>query len=1007
MSKDDFISIFQIPSQDGGETAGVFVSLIDASGSMRPFWESLATLFNEYTPKENSHLITFSGTAKKCSTTRLSTKLSDHGGGLTNIPAAFEELDKIIASVNEETPITVLFVSDGQDNNLKTLPERLNKLRGCQDRKITFLCLGIQSAFPTFLSMSLRELYHSTRSSIPALFLIEYYTTAALKNKFEAMKEYFQLRKKIKVSPSIKEFPWSFEESEELYEGTWVVITSKEFNGHTLTVGEKQYDLTKYPPTIDLVLDVFRAYVQEIQMISLTDKEFLIEQAGEALRIMQILIDYFIEHEGIDLKQEFKQIGTLDTNEINEEVDKLMKLNFNKRVEFNKLRHNQFRIKGYFENIELLANGLGVEQLNEWEAAKRIGIGTITGNYYQRSLNLYGLTVEKFKILRNEFLEIYQNNPINSNIPSDQEESIITLENQKDIFLDPEFSNGLRSCASQFDLVETFPVVGLALHIRRPSDMDKNPWVLEVKSIAKHNKQMDSFSLLKSDFRMSLSTGNNETEIINAVLPLFTLKDGDMQPLLSHGIFNLLMTFVVQRNVDTLDPFCYLSLLGNTWIYLLSHFPNSEYREDLFQRILETIQLIYGQNECSNSFKNTLVSLPEKTIFSDENDLSKIICYILLLFYSKSLDEEEIKNLLFLAMIRFFKLTRSNDSWQGLVTTSISLDSVIDEIKEKTKKEFSNFSTLGQLSSRYSEISTQTLSNSSNTIKDTPLTLKRAKFDSKNDKINLSTFISLFSIILNREPKEEELLQFLYLSSFKSSGNNFFTDLLHHKTPNDFVNEMQDCIIKNPDVMFSALNADTLQDLKQQFISKFQSDHVQILPLSAGKIIEFCKVKNISPKSLEYDASSNMVRNACMASSCPFFLNPDIDISKHLGTWQDKCPRAFHKLIKTNSHASPSVLLQKMEQGEGQCHPQVKKPVSEYYPSEESIAIDYITQVKLAYEKISEEGENQDDINAMSVYVPRKNQWLSGKERRQNRRARLGKPPKRSRGRGRGKRGRR
>ena len=607
MNESDFLSIVQVPSSNTGTASGVFVSLIDASGSMGGFWKYVAKLYNEYAPKENAHTVTFSGSPSICKSNMLSENIRKHGGGLTNIPAAFQQLDKILSSVSQETAVTVLFVSDGQDNNLKTLQQRLSNLKGHQGRRVTFLCLGIQSAFPTYLSMTLRELYHNTQSSIPALFLIEYFTEAALRNKFEAMKEFFLQRKKIEVSPPVKEFPWSFEPSDKLYEGTFVFISSNDFEGTELTLGGEKINLLEHPPTIDLVLDVFRSYVQEMQMLSLTKSDLLVEQAGEALRAMIELIDHFKETKGIDLLKEFKLIGTLETEEVQEEVEHLMKLDFEQRVEFNKLRHNQFRVKGYYDNIELLAKGLGVQQLSEWEAAKRIGIGTITGNYHQRALNLHGLTVDAFKILRNEFLETYQNSPL-SNTPSEQEESVVTLENQKDVLLDPGFDKGLSSCDSQFDLVETFPVVGLALQVKRPPGLDVDPWLIDVRSIAKHNKQMDSFSLLKSDFRMVLSTGSGETEVINAVLPLFTLKDGDMQPLLSHGIFNLLMTFVVQRNVDTLDPFAYLALLGNTWIHLLGT-PDSEYKAQMIQSIQETIQLVYGNNEESTKYKKILIDI--------------------------------------------------------------------------------------------------------------------------------------------------------------------------------------------------------------------------------------------------------------------------------------------------------------------------------------------------------------------------------------------------------------
>lgn len=37
--------------------------------------------------------------------------------------------------------------------------------------------------------------------------------------------------------------------------------------------------------------------------------------------------------------------------------------------------------------------GVGTAHLNQFDAAKRIGIGTITGKYHQKALALKGITV--------------------------------------------------------------------------------------------------------------------------------------------------------------------------------------------------------------------------------------------------------------------------------------------------------------------------------------------------------------------------------------------------------------------------------------------------------------------------------------------------------------------------------------------------------------------------------------------------------------------------------------
>jgi uncharacterized protein with von Willebrand factor type A (vWA) domain len=60
-------------------------------------------------------LITFSHVAKLEENTILSENLQKHGGGMTNIFAAFEKLEERLVSVSEDASITIVFISDGQD----------------------------------------------------------------------------------------------------------------------------------------------------------------------------------------------------------------------------------------------------------------------------------------------------------------------------------------------------------------------------------------------------------------------------------------------------------------------------------------------------------------------------------------------------------------------------------------------------------------------------------------------------------------------------------------------------------------------------------------------------------------------------------------------------------------------------------------------------------------------------------------------------------------------------
>lgn len=79
---------------------------------------------------------------------------------------------------------------------------------------------------------------------------------------------------------------------------------------------------------------------------------------------------------------------------IEEDFNKLFQSNMETRIALNKLRRNQFRIKATLEIIQKLASGLNICDMNEWDAAKLMNIGTITGKYQQRALKMKVITAD-------------------------------------------------------------------------------------------------------------------------------------------------------------------------------------------------------------------------------------------------------------------------------------------------------------------------------------------------------------------------------------------------------------------------------------------------------------------------------------------------------------------------------------------------------------------------------------------------------------------------------------
>jgi hypothetical protein len=119
------------------------------------------------------------------------------------------------------------------------------------------------------------------------------------------------------------------------------------------------------------------------------------------------------------------------------------------------------------------------------------------------------------------------------------------------VFQEADFLEGLEFCKSQYDLIETFPVVGNSLKIKRYDGSMINPWKIRLQSLAKTHKSIDSMYLARNSNKYELSIGEDQKEEINAVLPLFYKEDAEMSQLLNTRLFKLAVSFMVVQNIDT------------------------------------------------------------------------------------------------------------------------------------------------------------------------------------------------------------------------------------------------------------------------------------------------------------------------------------------------------------------------------------------------------------------------------------------------------------------------
>ena len=145
---------------------------------------------------------------------------------------------------------------------------------------LNFLCLGVESGFPTFLSMNLRDKYHTGDATIPAIFLIEYASEKAFFNKFESMKPYFQSAKPADIHPAVTHYPWE-EPTTQVNELVWVVTDSS-----MIEVNGKIFDLSKDTINLEGIIEVFKGWTQMLHLESLKSASKTKDRAIAALKMM-------------------------------------------------------------------------------------------------------------------------------------------------------------------------------------------------------------------------------------------------------------------------------------------------------------------------------------------------------------------------------------------------------------------------------------------------------------------------------------------------------------------------------------------------------------------------------------------------------------------------------------------------------------------------------------------------------------------------------------------------
>eukprot|EP01022_Parablepharisma_sp_SALTPOND_P010468 TRINITY_DN1431_c0_g1_i1.p1 TRINITY_DN1431_c0_g1~~TRINITY_DN1431_c0_g1_i1.p1 ORF type:complete len:981 (-),score=86.55 TRINITY_DN1431_c0_g1_i1:10863-13805(-) len=573
--------------------------------------------------------------------------------------------------------------------------------------------------------------------------------------------------------------------------------------------------------------------------------------------------------------------------------------------------------------------------------------------YQQKALSLKEFTVEMYQNIRDDFIKMLKKMEITRD--TDQEPSIITHQTQKDVFLESDLDKGLELCESQFDLAETLPLIGLAVQLKRYSGSFQDPWLIGVRSINSKNVVIDSISLYQSKFKLGLNE-EKDKEYYNGLLPLFGPKEEDLCPIAQHPLYHVLVNFVTTQNLDVLHDYSYLALLANSALYLLLQ-PLNEWREILFKRVLMSILMIYGKNKDFNNYSLLLRESPEIAVNCDTvslcSDLSKPFVHLLCMQHLGKIVKEEIYVALQHFYIFFFgKLVASKKHLDSLKVVG---DQIIQKVKENIFNDFEKYRKLKDL---WTDVNVR-LKHISNEITFCPVVINLAKLEKNDEKVSIKTLNAIYEYFIGKVPSDDDYLFWLYCA-------------IHHKGKRVTACERETEKIRH--YFFDLLKKDLMRpsvsavysQLKDAFVRKFKEEHMYLIPMSFGELNEYCNKTGADITKYEYVKGNNLINNACMCKKCPFYLQIQDDLQKHLSTWSEKCPKAFHKTVKRNLGNSPEAVLDKVLSGElAREKPKKKWTLADFNSTKEE-AITYIALLQKAYRKIEEEeAKYSDELKAL------------------------------------------
>lgn len=862
------------------------VGILDSSGSMSSHWKFVAEHYNALMDEvDQTKAITFcfDNKVRPVPNNKLSERIQDYGGGMTNILLAFEEFERQLERIPIEDEVKVIFLSDGQDTCNSNLQEKLKGLKGANNRKITFMCLGVQSGFPTVISMHLRELYHRGDATCPSIFLIEYSSDKAFFNKFQSIRPFIKTKAEIKVDPEQFLFPWEAV-APTIPEGRWIMSEDKTI---TLNDGAAKIEYDDKNFSIDAVIDIFRSWTQKLQLDSINKKitpEKTKEYAESTYNLMMDIVEDIRKARGLKL---------LSTDQ-DETAD-----DFNTKVLNLQIKRTGSRVASFINSMKELKDGLNLQSLNEYEAAKIIGLGTVVGKHQQRALAMKTITKDKFKQMAQEFISVVNATPLEDK--TDCPEAYLTKMTPVKLFKDKSLASGLDKIESPLSFLEIFALQGIPVKVKRNDGCETDPWKVEVKEYSVETASVDATQFDLATHRLLLPEKNVDVEY-TAYVPLFGKNDLQFAPIFNTDLVKYALTYNTVFDIDIILEDSYLSLLSG--LFELAYKKDDEFSKNLLEKIYYSLKAISDQP----NFKR----LVEGYKTGNADVISSITClrlhYLVVYYLSKDVtDKEENEEYVQKLWIAYFSSKLAGKNITDFVSTEQE-DNLKDELKKKYTPEhvMKTFYTGNAIKSH--------------------LKTNLEKEIKENNKIGSHSKVILNKSVYTWDINDVQSYDVTKKLSKEAAGVELTDDdvmmylahILKHPTPKEryssLISNDKDATAQTLSKEFltkddtskkliKRISYQLLEEIAATYYKEFKRLHWNTLPMTKDEIQNECKAKNIDFNTLGYDASSGLCKNACVSKTCPWFLyvrSKARSLRNHLGGWQNFLPIGFHTYVHAN-----------------------------------------------------------------------------------------------------------